>query len=550
MKLKQSVFKNTGRFFQEPTELRKADVDGYLRLGKTLERQGRKKEALRCYESLAQIAPDHAVAHFKMGVLYRALGHPQASLRCYQKVMNITPNNANLFFNMANVCEDLDRRDMALSCYRKVVDLNPTDVEAYLHMGHLLKKQNRLKAAISFYLKAVALSPKTPGLYVDLGGAYFRQENLQEALSCCRKALDLNCDHVNARYNLGITLEAMGRFEEAITAYNKVLHLSPDHKDAAWNRALMHLLLGDFEQGWKGYENRIHARQWQQVYPYRYNLPLWDGSPLNGKKIYVHEEQGLGDSLQFIRYLPMVKERGGTVVFEANPQLRELLDNFDGADILVSRRTDGEPEIACDCYIPLLSLPGIFKTTDVTIPCPIPYVFADAEKTRFWRHRIHGSGFKVGVVWKGNPNHGKNKSRSCPVECFSVLKTIPSIRLYGLQKEVPPEALSQICDNPIEINLGDALTDFSDTAGLIANLDLLISVDTSVAHLGGSMGRPVWLLLPFVPDWRWRLGVNDSPWYPTMRLFRQTRRGDWETVMQAVKAALQPLVKTRYNGGH
>jgi len=548
MGLEKYHTEETTPFFPNQPELRKSDADKYFNMGNELNNVGKKIEALQCYEKVIRIDPDRDIAYFKMGIIYKALGRPKEAISCYQKALAITPDSANIYFNMANSWRELGRTEDALFCYQKVIAIKPNDSGAYRNLGHILKEQNRLDEAMAHYLKAIALNPASPGLYVDLGGIYYQQEEFQKALSCCRMALSLDPVHVDAYYNLGITLEVLGRFEEAIAAYSQALSINPDHGDATWNRALSFLLLGNFENGWKGYENRIHISDWKDCYPYKHGLPKWNGTSFTGKKLYVHDEQGIGDTFQFIRYLPMVKDRGGTVIFETSKQLFGLLMDFDGIDRLVERLPNGEPEVRCDCYIPLLSLPRIFGTAESTIPCKVPYLFADDQKVRYWQDKVPGPGFKVGIVWRGNPKHKKDKSRSCALKYFSKLCTIPNIRIFGIQKGEAAKELNQVPGNTLEINLGPELDDFTDTAGLIANLDLVISVDTSVAHLVGAMGKPVWVLLPFVPDWRWMLSRSDSPWYPTMRLFRQNRRNDWGGVIEQVVHELQLLLKSTSKG--
>jgi hypothetical protein len=324
-------------------------------------------------------------------------------------------------------------------------------------------------------------------------------------------------------------------------------------------------LTGNFEEGWVEYEWRFRhlkdqTKKWNEKGVHR-----WDGSPFVDKRLLVLDEQGIGDTLQFIRYLPMVKELGGTVIFETIQPLIRLLRNFRGIDELWDRESVNRSELAFDLYIPLMSLPGIFKTTLETIPAEARYILPDATKAQYWRQRLNKGEIKVGIVWAGKtsaeyrqnnisglehvhlgwagqPASKFASNRLTRLESFIQLSRIEGIHLYGLQKgdaAIQVKELSGVFDVD---NLGEEFTDFSDTAAAIENLDLVISVDTSVAHLAGAMGKPVWVLIPFVPDWRWMIGREDSPWYPSMRLFRQSKKGEWDEVFQRIVRELHALV--------
>jgi hypothetical protein len=359
--------------------------------------------------------------------------------------------------------------------------------------------------------------------------------------------------------------QAQGRPEEAIDAYNQVLKVMPDSAETHFNRSISLLLTGNFEEGWDEYEWRFRSSGKKTDAMPEKSLMRWDGSSLNKKRILVNDEQGIGDTLQFIRYLPMLKERGGSVIFETSKPLKSLLEKFPGLDELVEASPVGMSEIESDFYVPLMSLPGIFKTTLETIPDGIPYIFASNKKIKLWQNRINKHRFNVGIVWAGNPtakyeqaglsglehvnlawagnpSHKIADSRSNRLECFKPLAEIEGVQLYGLQKGAASGQAEELSNSINVINLGEEFEDFSDTAGVIENLDLIITVDTSVAHLVGAMGKSVWVLIPYVPDWRWMLDREDSPWYPTMRLFRQQRKGDWDHVFERVANELGVLV--------
>jgi hypothetical protein len=312
--------------------------------------------------------------------------------------------------------------------------------------------------------------------------------------------------------------------------------------EAHWNRSFTYLLNANFEDGWKDYDWRFQQVRWQTLYPHRFTGPRWDGTTCAEKTLLVHDEQGLGDTLQFVRYLPMAKARCAKIIFETRKSLIPLLQGFPGMDQIVARSSYPHPAKNWDVYIPLLSLPKVFATKLETIPDQVPYIYAAAKKIEYWKHRLDGDGFKVGIVWAGRPMHTNDHNRSCALRQFLPCSEIPGIQLIGLQKGAAATQVDDLTPGMDFVNLGEELQDFSDTAGLIENLDLVISVDTAIAHLAGAMGKAVWVLLPFIPDWRWMMDRDNSPWYPTMRLFRQKTRGDWESIFQRVEKELRMRV--------
>jgi hypothetical protein len=342
----------------------------------------------------------------------------------------------------------------------------------------------------------------------------------------------LKPDYAVAYNNLGLTQVEYGDREAAARSYEEALRLKPDYADAHLNRALLWLLLGDFERGWPEYEWRWRCRGFPKP---AFRQPAWDGSPLQGRTILLHAEQTLGDTLQFIRYAPLVRQRGGKGLLVVPPPLLSLLARCPGVDGLAAQ---GSPLPDFDIHAPLLSLPGLFRTTLATIPAEVPYLAADPQLVERWRReedRLTGA-FRVGLVWQGPSKHQWDRQRSLPLERFEPLARLPGVRLFRLQPGPGAEQLRSIGERFPVIDLGSRLdpASFEDMAAVMASLDLIISVDSDLAHLAGALGRPVWLLLPFAPDWRWLLGREDSPWYPTMRLFRQKEPGNWDGVVDAV----------------
>jgi hypothetical protein len=332
--------------------------------------------------------------------------------------------------------------------------------------------------------------------------------------------------------------------EDALTSYGQAVCLKPDYADAHRNRALLWLLLGDFEQGWPEYEWRWRC---QGITMPAFRQPLWDGSPLEGRTVLLHAEQGLGDTLQFIRYAPLVQQQGGKVLVKGQLPLLSVLARCPGIDHLVGQNS---PLPDFDVHAPLLSLPGLLRTTLATIPAQIPYLSADALLVEHWRTGLNSlfpqgqaeeSGkFRIGIAWQGNPQHKKDRQRSLPLTSFEPLARLPGVRLFSLQVGPGTEQLAEIRDRFLVTDVGGRFNQesFEDAAAVLKGLDLVLSVDSAIVHLAGALGRPTWTLLPFAADWRWLLGRDDSPWYPTMRLFRQKVPGDWDGVFERIVSLL------------
>jgi hypothetical protein len=297
-------------------------------------------------------------------------------------------------------------------------------------------------------------------------------------------------------------------------------------------------LTGRMEDGWREYEWRLRLTGSQRAYPHRLSLPRWDGTRFDGKTLLVHDEQGFGDTIQFVRYLPMVKALGGSVVLETRSPLLALLKHVAGIDALAERSREGPSKTDADLYIPLLSLPLVFNTTMQTIPTGVPYITADPARVPFWRRRIGGSGMRVGLVWSGSPTHPRDGERSVPVHLFERVFALPHVSFFALQKTGSRPSDLAVLESAGVDNLDPDLNDFADTAAAIEQMDLVISVDTAVAHLAGAMGKKTWCLLPFSPDWRWGLEGGDTPWYPSMVLYRQARAGHWQHVIDVIRQAL------------
>jgi len=497
-------------------------AEAYNTMGFSLEKQQQYAEAIKYYKKAVQYKPDFAEAYNHLGVVLNDQGHPAEAIENYKQALRLDPNYAEVYNNLGIALKELKQLVEAISCFEQAIRLESDFAEAYYNLANSLRDETRCTEAIENYRKAVHIKP----------------------------------DYAEAYNHLGVVLNAQGGYVEnienleAIENYRRALQLNPDFAEAHWNLSLVLLRTGRLIEGWKEYEWRRNPKLDIATYPHSYETPRWDGSQFKGKRLLVHYEQGLGDTLHFVRYLPMVKARGGTVILEVRKPLYKLLKGFPGVDELIEASLDNKPAVKFDYHISLMDLPKIFETTLETIPAEVPYINCCPKKVEHWRNKLAGPDLKVGIVWAGSPSHGNDQNRSCALKDFEPLTKTDGVRLYGLQKGEAAKQVERLTDEMTITNLGTEFEDFTDTAAAIENLDLLISVDTSVLHLAGAMGKPVWALLPFAPEWRWMLNRQDSPWYPTMKLFRQKKWGQWESVFQDVADELRIMAAKHKIGSH
>lgn len=429
----------------------------------------------------------------------------------------------------------------AEAAYRSLLRTSPNHADALHLLGVVAHQGRRHDEALDLIGRALALNPSAAPYQNNFGEALRGLGRLEEAAAAYARAIELRPDYADAYDNLGIALAALGRAADAEPLHRQALNLQPGHANARWNLGLCRLLLGDFDAGWEGYEGRWQSTNFPSA-KRSFSQPMWDGSDPAGRSILVYCEQGAGDAIHFARYIPLLTERGfGRVVLECPPALHRLFESLTSPVVEVVRGGGGSAT-DCDLHVPLLSLPRRFGTTEATIPARVPYLSVDSQLADRWERRLGTSrdGLLVGVVWAGNPRHGNDVNRSLPLEALAPLAGIEGAKLISLQKGPAGERagragrLSDERAGLLAWNVGPELGDFADTAAVMSRLDLILSADTAAAHLAGALGRPVWTMIPFAPDWRWMLGRDDSPWYPTMRLFRQSRRGDWAGVVSRV----------------
>jgi tetratricopeptide (TPR) repeat protein len=487
------------------------------------------------YDRAIALKPDYAEAYSNRGNVLRDIRRFYEALANYDRAIALKPDLAEIYSNRGNALRDLKRFDEALASYERAIALKPDYAGAYSNRGNALRDLKRLDEALASYERAIALKPDDAETYSNRGIALRELRRLDEALASYDHAIALKADLAEAYSNRGVVLGDRRRFGDALASYGHAIALKPDYADAHWNESLIRLLLGDFELGWKKYEWRWEC---EPLISFKRNFtqPLWQGADdVRGKTILVHAEQGLGDTIQFCRYARMVHELGARVILEVPSLLQSLLTGLEGVDALISK---GQALPAFDYHCPLLSLPLVFATRMDTIPAKVPYLFSDPLRVKEWERKLgEKRALRVGLVWSGSTIHTNDRNRSLPLS--KILQGIPpEVSLYSLQKEVRESDRATVESRKDIVDFSEELRDFSDTAALIYLMDVVVCVDTAVAHLAGALGKRVWVLLPFVPDWRWLLDRDDSPWYPTMRLFRQLRLDDWGDVLVKVKNEL------------
>lgn len=520
-------------YFRRAVQVQPQSPGFHYNLGHALQAQGDLTAAIACYQQTLALDANHLAACYNLASIYLERGQPREAIPPYQQALRLQPDLTSAQANLGNAYLDLGEIESAIACYQQVLSTDPQHSRTLYNLGLAHQAQGQINQAIACYQTLLALEPEDTSAYTHLGNAYLGTGQTSAAISAYQQAISLVPDSVDAHMGLGLAGLQQLDLEVAIEQLSQACQLAPQRVEAHFNRAIALLLSGDFKSGWVEYEWRLR----QPDVPQRHFLqPRWQGSDLQGQTLFLHAEQGFGDAIQLIRYIPLLADRGGKLVVECYRPLRRLFTSLPGIDQLI---TYGDPLPGFDLQAPLLSLPGILGTTLSTIPASIPYI---VPPLREFPVSIRGNGcLTIGIVWASGANSATAYQRSCELEWFLPLAKLPGVKLFSLQVGISA-AEAQALDNVPEIdNLCPYLHDFADTAAAIADLDLVISVDTAVAHLAGALGQQVWVLLPYVPDWRWLLQRSDSPWYPTMRLFRQPQPGAWREVFQQVRTDLEQL---------
>jgi tetratricopeptide (TPR) repeat protein len=545
-------------------------ADAHVNRGQCLVAMKREDEALASFEAALAIQPRHPIALKERGHRLRARGRLAEALACYDTALALTPDDHETHANRGLVLRDLKRHDEAFAAYDRALALKPDFTDAVVARGNIFYQMGRHAEALAEYERALTMEPDFAYGFNNRGNALQALGRHDEALQSFERALTLKPDYAEAHnnrgnalielnrhrealrdydaaiaarpfafalVNRGSALRYLDRTDEAMASFDEAIALDPHLPEAHWNKALLALALGDYERGFEGYEWRWRGATELELRAF--TQPQWRGEDIAGKTILLHAEQGYGDSIQMLRYLPLVKARGARVVLEMPDSLMPLLGSH-AADVTLINK--GTPLPFFDTHCPLMSLPLAFGTRIATVPAEVPYLFAPADRiARMARRLASAPGLRVGLVWSGKPSHKNDHNRSIALAQLKPLIDVPGTSFVSLQREYRDADRPALAALPIQ-RLEDAIGDFADTAAAIASLDLVIAVDTAVAHLAGSLGKPLWVLLSHIQDWRWLVAREDNPWYPTARLWRQGPAGDWTPVIARVTEELLGIV--------
>lgn len=515
---------------------------GWKALGAAFRQMGRSADALGPMQKAAALSPNDAEAHNNLGLTLNDLKRHDEAEASYRRAIRINPSFAQAHSNLGVVLHDLNRLDEAVSCYRTALELNPDYVRAHNNLGAALHDLRRADEAEACYRRVLQLSPDHADAYRNLGATLHDLDRLDEAEACYHKALQLNSRDADAYNYLGVTLRELGKLSDSETAFRRALEINPRCADTRHNLSHTLLSLGKLAEAWPEYEYRWDAQAIKTMQRPVTALPQWTGqTPLPTDRLLIFNEQGMGDKIQFSRYLALAAQRfpGGVSIVAAAPLLTLFRRSFPNIEILDAVPAD---QTVWQWQCPLLSLPLALGTRLETIPNQVPYLIPDPIRMDYWQSKIAALELpaavrKIGVVWKPGSKMKNAALRALSLQQLSPLLNQPGCICFSLQKEPDPDKAPWIASGKL-IDWSDEFTDFDDTAALAANLDLVVSVDTAVAHLTGSLGRPIWLLNRHASEWRWLRDRADSPWYPTMRIFTQPRRGDWENVIRQLDNAL------------
>jgi tetratricopeptide (TPR) repeat protein len=506
------------------------NFDALNLLGAVKLQQGQIGEAQRLLGAAVKANPRAAGAWCNLGQALHALKRAPEALDCLDKARALSPDDVSILNQHANVLVALARPAEALAEFRQVLARAPNHVEAWLNSGLAQAMLGFPELALADFDAALQFAPGHPGVHYNRGVALIKLGRYAEAVEANDRALGIVPDYATAWLNRGKALMQLNRLDEAITGFAEALEIRKDFADAHFNNALALLTRGDYARGFAEYEWRWR-RTGMPAQKSR-GKPLWLGEfPPARKAVLLHAEQGLGDTIQFARYAPLLAQSGAAVVLEAQAELKELMRRLDGVAAVIAR---GEASPPFDLHCPLGSLPLALHTLPNTVPAQIPYLAADEAHVAKWSARLDALPRpRIAIAWSGNPSHDNDRNRSIAFARLAPLFSAPA-SFISMQKDLRTEDAAALAGEQSVVHLGGELEDFSDTAGVLAACDLVIAVDTAAAHLAGAMGRPVWVLLPFAPDWRWTRAGETTPWYPTARLFRQTSLGDWDSVIARV----------------
>jgi tetratricopeptide (TPR) repeat protein len=507
----------------------------YANLGRALDDLGKLDEAIELLRRGVELHPTRPEFHYYLAGFLTKAGRSEEALTVLRRAVTLRSDDPEFLFNFGVTLASLGLFDEALAAYREALQLKPHYAEAQGQIGLTFNQQGRREEAVAALQQACTMAPGQALFHYNLGVILRDSGRLDEAVAAYRRALNIEPRFAEAQNNLGNALIELGRAAEAMEAYRQALELKPEHAKAQFNYGAMLLMHGEFARGWPLYEARWKA---SGVAEPAFAQPRWQGEPLASRPVLLHAEQGFGDSIHFLRYAPLVQARGGKVIIECQRELARLFRSQGEAWEIVAA---GEARPPFDTQAPLMSLPLVFQTTGETIPCQVPYLRADSDLAEVWEKQLgmRRGRLRVGLAWMGSPKNRWHRARNITLENLAPVWNVAGVEFFSLQLGRGKEQLRPV---PAVADLTSSIQDFADTAALMSQLDLIITVDTAVAHLAGALGRPVWVLLPFIPDWRWGLVGEDTPWYPTMRFFRQVKFGEWTAVVERVATELNAMV--------
>ena len=523
----------TGEAMPSAAPRRAQDVDARFAAARAHDVAGRSGKAEALYRQILGKDARHPGALHALGLIASKGGHAARAAQLLSKAAAASPLDAAVHCVLGNVLKALGRFDEAMIHHRRMVALCPTSPQALSNLGTTCAKAGLVEGALDYLRQAAALDPAHPELYHNLGNGYLAAGRFENAAEAFERATDISPHHVRGMTNLGVAYKELGRLDDAERRFRAALDVAPEDADASWNLALARLMKGDWRSGWAAYESR---RQIPGFAMRRLDRAAWDGAPLDGRTLLVHAEQGFGDTIQFMRYLRRLAEENDGVNFWCQDALARLLTGISDRLTIVT-----DPPPRTDVHAPILSLPHLLGGAPPLAPEPAAYLSAEPERILRWSRALVGPRFNIGIAWQGRPDYAADSRRSIPLHHFSPLAEDPDVRLVSLQKGHGVEQLEALDWREKVLDFGSQLDRdgaFLDTAAVISTLDLVITSDTAIAHLAGALGAPVWLALAHVPDWRWGLTGDHTPWYPTMRLFRQDRPGDWTGVFTRIVKAL------------
>jgi tetratricopeptide (TPR) repeat protein len=506
---------------------------------------GQSVEAEAMYRAILALQPTHAAASYNLGLVCHMKGRPEEAIAAYRHAIAIHGGYLDAYCNLGAVLQSVGKREEAVAVFRQALAINPAAPVVHLNLGVAWKELGRLDEATASLRRAIEIRPDYEMAYANLAGVLLEQDDAEAAVAACQRAIAINPAEPSAHGNLGLAYAALCRLPEAEAAFREAVALQPEFTEAHFTLAQVLLAQGKFAEGWEHYDWRwkLPAYTWRRTWLGECRQPQWNGESLQGRRILVYAEQGQGDAIQYVRYLPMVARLAAKVTLAVHPPLKTLFQAIPGITVIA---LDESHRLEFDVHCPLLTLPRIFATRLDSIPADIPYLRPSPADAARWRARLPSGQPRVGIVWAGSPTHTNDRRRSPRLATMMPLFDIPGISFVSLQ--VGP-GRDELATTPLPAHvrdLGAEVTSFADTAAILDGLDLLITADTAPLHLAGAMGVPVWGMIPFYPHFPWLMHRSDSPWYPTLRLYRQDRyKAGWSGVLDRIRGDLAGLARER-----